>query len=268
MLRRDGVALSYELRGSGPLVVLVQGLGLSGRLWLGLPGGLVKDGFRVLVPDTRGSGLSDVSPPPYTMEMLAADVAALIRACGGQSALVVGISLGGMIAQHVALHYPELVGGMVLAATSCGVTYGRLSSPSALAQLIRAVLAPGRLGDLHTLLAHPASLAANPRLFERWDQMLSDPAARPARRAGLIGQLAAAAAHDTGARLSEIRCPVEVLTGDSDRIIPPVNSEILVARLPSARLTVVPKAGHAFPLEHPGVLPAAIRRLKPARLRT
>jgi pimeloyl-ACP methyl ester carboxylesterase len=79
---------------------------------------------------------------------------------------------------------------------------------------------------------------------------------------GFLGQLAAASFHSSGAALSRIACPTEVITGDSDEIIPPANSRVLAERIPGAVLTVVAEAGHVFPLEHPRELPRAIARVQ------
>ena len=122
---RRGVSLAYQRRGAGPPVLLLQGLGMSGAMWLSLPGGLVKSGHLVITPDNRGSGASDAPRLPYTMSTLAADAVAVLDDAGVQRALVAGISLGGMIALRLALDHPERVHGLVLAATTCGLPLGR-----------------------------------------------------------------------------------------------------------------------------------------------
>ena len=258
--RRDSVQLAYELRGGGPLAMLVQGLGLPGRLWLGLPGGLLRKGWSVLVPDNRGTGDSDAPLPPYRMRDLADDLAAVVEAAGRGPALVVGISLGGMIAQHLALRHPSRVAGMVLAATTCGPPIGRLIRFGFLPLLVKTRRGdPAALEAMRRMLVHESSLAAQPHIFETWDRELKQ---EPTGWRGMLGQIGAAAGHSTGFRLGRIRCPVEVIAGDDDRIVPVENSRILARRIPGAALTILPRCGHAFPLERPDALAAAVDRVR------
>lgn len=260
---RRGVRLAYDLRGRGPLVVLVQGLGLGGEMWMGLSGGLVKSGFAVVAPDGRGTGRSDAPMPPYRMATLAADLAGIIEDAGRGPAICVGISLGGMICQHLTLRYPHLVRGLVLAATTCGLPHGKLPSH----RFLRAVLAsftgePRAVRRVQRMLVHPRTLTRNPRIFEQWNRVICR---SPTHLRGWFGQLCAAALHSTGSRLLQIRCPTAVVTGDADEVIPPENSRIIAERIEGATLTVLPEAGHAFPLEHPAALPELIRRLATSR---
>jgi pimeloyl-ACP methyl ester carboxylesterase len=257
---RGRVRLAYERRGGGPLVVLVHGLGMPGRAWLGLIGGLVKSGNTVVAPDNRGSGRSDAPPPPYHMRQLAADTAAVIEHVDRGPALVVGISLGGMIAQHLALNHPRLVRGLVLGATTCGLPRGR---PPPLRALL--TMARGFFGDprsqqaLWRLMFHPQTLSRRPQLAGEMQRQLGD---IDFCWAGILGQFAAHATHSTCLRLGRLRCPTEVLVGEGDRIIPPRNARILASRIPGAELTVLPEAGHVFPLEQPRAIPRAIRRVQ------
>jgi pimeloyl-ACP methyl ester carboxylesterase len=259
--RSRRVQIAYEQTGTGPTVALVQGLGLPGRMWLGLPGGLARSGFRVLVPDNRGTGRSSVPFPPYRMSQLADDLEAVLSdACApGERALVVGISLGGMIAQHLALRHPGRVAGLVLAATSPGPPHGRPPPVGFLEELGRSLQGDREAqGGIRRRLFHARTIARVPDLFERWDREVLT---QPCTLRGFLGQLAAASLHSTGHRLHRVLCPVEVVTGDSDGIIPPENSEVLARLLPDARLTVLAEAGHAFPFDAPAALPRLVRRL-------
>jgi pimeloyl-ACP methyl ester carboxylesterase len=139
-------------------------------MWLGLPGGLLKTGFTVVTPDNRGTGSSDAPFPPYTMSELADDLAAVIEDLRLGPALVAGISLGGMMAQQMSIRHPELVAGLVLAATTCGLPHGQAPSVEALRMLVQAALSdsPIERAMIQRRLAHPKSLERDPELFAPW----------------------------------------------------------------------------------------------------
>jgi 3-oxoadipate enol-lactonase len=260
-LERDGVKLSFVKLGQGRPIVLVQGLGLPASLWMRLPFGLAKSGYCVIAPDNRGAGHSGATPPPYDMQTLAADLAAIIEHVGCGPTLCLGMSLGGMIVQQLALDAPQLVSGIVLAGTTCGAPVGLPPSSKILSLMWSALCGKIPMNRIYRFFVHPETLARRPDIFREWERVFeNDPAASPSED-GVTGQLAAAANHDVGARLGQIRCPAEVLTGAADRVIPPRNAEILREGLPDARLTIVERAGHVFPLEQPKHLPLAIHRL-------
>ncbi len=259
-LDREGTRLVYRLRGEAgrPVVVLIQGLGLSGAMWGALPETLATAGFHVLTPDNRGTGGSASSRMPFRMVTLADDVAAMLDHAGLDRGLVVGISMGGMVAQRLAIRHPDRVRGLVLAATSCGAPYARLAAPRVLLRLVQAcVVNPGET-NLDDLLFHPRTLREQPEVVDDWGQRV---AREQFSVPGMLGQLTAAATHAAGFSLASIRCPTEVVTGDTDRLVPTVNARILASRIADSRLTLVPEGGHAFPIEHPEVLPLLIKRL-------
>lgn len=258
-IQRDGVTLAYEQTGEGDLVVLVQGLGLPGSMWRGLTKHLVQQGLSVVTPDTRGTGRSAEPAPPYTMAALTADLAAVITQVDRGPALVVGLSLGGMIAQHLALRHPALVRGLVLASTSCGLPLGKLPNLRFLGVLAGCVAGKTRsMKRMHRILVHPRSLERNPDLMRFGEQQLR---AAPIKWKGVLGQLSAAAGHSTWFSLPSIRCPTAVLAGANDQVVPAANARILARRIPGATLTVIDEAGHIFPIEYPEVLPAALKEL-------
>ena len=261
---RKGVVLSYRVsgcgRGRGPVVVLVQGLAFPGEMWLSLPATLAEAGYTVVTPDNRGSGRSSKPWRPYRLRTMAEDLAAIIDEISpGAPVVVVGISLGGMIAQELAIRYPEHVKGLVLAATSCGLLSGAWPRLGDALTMVRASLgARGMDEALHRVLVHPDSRQQRPGLFDEWDRVL---AACGRSALGTTGQLLAILTHHSRGALKHIRCPTVVLAGDSDWLIPPGNAAILADRIPNAELQILPRAGHAFPLEVPDALPKAIQRV-------
>ncbi|MFU8803633.1 MAG: alpha/beta fold hydrolase [Bradymonadaceae bacterium] len=257
------VIIAYESRGAGTPIVLLMGLGLPGMVWHDLAERLVEEGFRVIIPDNRGTGHSDVPSPPYSMREMADDVALILDAEDVGKAIVCGVSFGGMLAQHVALNHPDRVCGLLLAATTCGVPTGRFPTLHAIYLLLKMVFASTTvtLDEAQRLFAHPESRERLPALFERW-RLILDELPTPPR--AIIGQLLAAAVHRTGRELHRIKVPAFVVTGDSDFLIRPENSEILARLLPRGTLCVIPKSGHIFIHEHPDSLLDCIKSLREA----
>ncbi len=260
-VERGDARLTYDVLGRGTPLVLVQGLGMPGLVWRGLAKNLAQDDFRVVLPDNRGTGRSSRTAPPYTTDLLAQDLACVLEdACDGP-AIVVGVSLGGMIAQRLALTRPELVSGLVLASTTCGLPVARPPAPSILASLVRLGLMRSRvsLEELGALLTHPDSHEIVGPLLEGWAEVFET---HPTPMSTYLAQLSAAAHHNTGFELGRIHVPVESIAGERDLLIPTINAKIIADRIPNARLTLVPRAGHHFFDEHPGSLEAAISRVR------
>ena len=258
LIYRNGIRIAYSVEGEGPLVLLVQGLGMSSRAWLLASQRLIDRGFRVAAVDNRGTGLSEVSLPPYSMREMAADAARVIEHLGGP-AIVAGISLGGMISQHLAINHPEHVAGLVLCATTVGNPFGKLPTHKVLRTVMR-----GLLGHRKSMLAtrkflvYPPNLDRDPDLFREFDKVV---VAEGVRWQAVLGQISAAGAHNTYFSAKRIRGPVEILTGDSDVLVPTKNAFILARRIEGSEVTVLPEAGHAFPLEYPDAVPDAVERV-------
>src|SRR5262245_10071020 len=136
-----GARIHYTLHGPkhGIPVVLIQGIGLSSRFWFDIPALLAEEPERprrVVAIDNRGTGRSDKPRSPWTMSTMADDIAAVLDDAGIDAAYVVGISMGGMVAQQVALRHPKRVLGLVLIATTSGFLMGALPEAKALARLV------------------------------------------------------------------------------------------------------------------------------------
>jgi 3-oxoadipate enol-lactonase len=247
-----GRALHYARRGSGEPVLLIMGVAATVAYW-GEPflEALSADGFDVIAYDQRGIGGSARDREPFGVPELAGDAAGLLGALGVDSAHVVGFSLGGMVAQELALAHPTAVRRLVLVGTAPGGSGDDALDPGTLARLNEAIVSGDPARALRAGLeanVSPAS-AARTEVLQRWEQLVSQ---QKIPLPTVNAQLEAAARHDAADRLGEVAAPALVLHGAEDRMIRPLHAERLARSLPNARLEVMPDAGHLLPWEHPG----------------
>jgi pimeloyl-ACP methyl ester carboxylesterase len=237
---------------SSPALLLVMGMGVSSRGWGALPEKLAQH-FFVITFDNRGTGHSSTRPGFLKMREMAEDAVAVLDAVGvpsrqngGGGANVFGISMGGMIAQELALRHPERVRALALGATHASYLVSRKPSLSAAVDFVRVVArgAGNRPGVIGRLLTTPAFVAANPDVVGSW--FLRSDHARPL---AALSQLCAVMGHHTSPRLKQITCPTLVLSGDQDRLVPVQNAYVLAGLIPNAKLVILQGAGHVFPLE-------------------
>jgi 3-oxoadipate enol-lactonase len=246
-----GTRLYWESAGTGSPVLLIHGLGLSGGAWWRTVEAL-SPALRVITFDHRGIGLSKSATPAFTTEAMADDAAAVLDALGLDDAHVYGFSLGGMVAQQLALRHPGRARSLVLGATQPG---GR-----------RAVHADGevlgffrsRAGMGHEDAAwesvqynYGARCRAEhgERIAEDIEWRLGQPFNAHAYRAHIF----AAALHNCYGRLDRIAVPTLVVHGAEDRVIPVDNAHLMAERLSSCRLAVLEATGHLYPTEVPEV---------------
>ncbi|MGE5285457.1 MAG: alpha/beta fold hydrolase [Actinomycetota bacterium] len=248
-----GFRMYYEEHGSGFPLLLINGLGSDHLEWLHqLPAFEAR--FRGIVFDNRGTGMTDVPPGPYTTAGMADDAASLLRALGIARAHVLGVSLGGMIAQEVALRHPDLVEGLVLGCTGPGGEHSVRPSAEAMAAF---ALAKGEdpeaeLRRMLPFLYTDACIRERPEEIEGFVRRRLD---HPTPPEGYLAQLSAAVTHDAGPRLGKIRAKTLVITGDADRLVNWENSLRLAGRIPGATLVVLPGAPHRLFAEVPARLP-------------
>jgi 3-oxoadipate enol-lactonase len=247
----SGCRIYYEVLGErcAPPLVMIRGLSRSSRYWGPLLHEL-QPHFRLLLLDNRGVGHSEVPWPPYTTRQMACDVAAVMEHAGLDHAHVFGMSLGGMIAQQLAIAHPHRVDRLVLGCTTPGGPLAHRPRLFARLALLRASLGARhrQVERMLALMVSEESARARPELGTWWSELL---ASEPPPLCGVIGQLFAALRHDASAELVRIRAPTLVLTGDDDLVIPPHNSQLLAERLPKAELLVLPGARHDFPTDRP-----------------
>ncbi len=274
-IEANGIALEYEVHGpadAAPLL-LVMGLGAQLTLWpIELVDALVERGFRVIRYDNRDIGLShkmeDARAPgmvrhvlarrfgfnprvPYTLADMAADGVGLLDALGIDKAHVVGASMGGMIAQHIAFSHP----GKVISLTSIMSTTGNPKLPAAkreaLAVLTRrpASMVEAVLVEHGMLVGRTIGSPGYPADEARLRASTTANVRRSIYPAGLPRQLAAIIADgDRRARLAAVRAPTLVIHGEGDPLVPVEGGRDTAAHIPGARLKTIPGMGHDLPL--------------------
>jgi pimeloyl-ACP methyl ester carboxylesterase len=239
--------------GDAPPALLVMGLGANGRLWAPAVRRMLASGYEVIVVDNRGCGRSSTPWRPFTTRTMARDAVAVLDELGVKRAHVGAASLGGMVAQEIALEFPERVSTLVLGSTTGGVRRLGLARPQGLLHLFEAtlrLLRPAsdperRVSDFLCTIASEDFAAQCRPGDEAWDTvaaMLEDPVSQR----GLALQLLACMRHSTWSRLPRLSMPVQVHHGSEDPLIPPAAGRELAQRIPGARFEIHAGAGHAL----------------------
>jgi 3-oxoadipate enol-lactonase len=246
-----GTDLYYERRGAGEPLLLIQGLGGNSLHWgEDFLGGL-EDGFELVLYDHRGAGRSGPLAGEHTIADLATDAIALLDALEIDSAHVVGISMGGMVAQELALQAPERVRTLTLGCTFPGGPEATMTDMTVVGMLAEAVLS----GDQERTLrvGYEVMIAAEYGEQEGAYELYSELAGQyPAPIPVLMAQLSAIMGHDTAQRLPEIEAPTLVIHGTEDRLMDVTNGELIARLVPGARLELLEGSGHMFFWEQPG----------------
>ncbi len=247
---RGAPRIAYETHGaSGPPVLLIMGLGMRGALWRPQIEVLSED-HRLATYDHRGVGASDPPSGPFRMKDMAFDALRVAEALGWQQFHVVGISMGGMVAQEVALAAPERVLSLSLVATHPGGAGGLVPTSGGLRDFASAMLGPrrGRVAALERLLYPAAFLETVDRAALA--RRIGDQVGEPAPRRVVLLQLAAIAAFDTRARLADIAAPTLVVQPGLDALVRPSHATVLARGIRGARLHAFPDAGHGVAFQH------------------
>ncbi len=253
--RVNGLTLYYEVRGEGPPLLLISGLGTNSLTWLSVRGVLSRH-FRVITFDNRGAGRSDTSKTPYTIADMAADARGLLDNLGIGRAHVLGHSMGGYIAQELAIGYPEVVDRLILADTApvssdrnnvffndfLGWWKKGMDLEDRLRQWSFWLLTPERFNEAGFIENYIKAAAGDPY---------------PQSPAGFRGQIEAIASFDARGRLGEIGAETLILEGKEDILIRPREAETL-KRIPGSSLRSIPGAAHLLYVEQPAAFSRAV----------
>ncbi len=244
------ISIYYEEHGRGEPLAFIMGYSGSSEWWFRqVP--FFSPKYRVIVFDNRGTGQTDKPDVPYSMEMMADDLVGLLDAVGVDAAHIFGVSMGGMIAQHFALSYPERVISLILGCTTCGGKHGVMPDPKAISTLFDV----GRLDEMTLeergreippFIFSQDFINKNATVIEEFGRKMME---HPTPAHGYVRQGQAIMGHDTYDRLPEIAAPTLVIAGDADKLVPVENSRILASRIRNAELVILKHAGHGFNVE-------------------
>jgi 3-oxoadipate enol-lactonase len=236
--------LYYERHGAGDPLLLITGWTISSAVFEPVLD-LYAEHFEVILYDHRGSARSQGSSP-VTMGALAADASRLLTALRIPRALAYGLSMGGMVAQELALNHPARVRGLVLGGTTPGGPFAPKLGPKELFSIARGGLA--ERGIRAPLLFSSAFRREHP---ERVRELVRHFKLHRSSAATIAAQTLASARFATGHRLGRLRAPTLVMHGERDDLVPLAAGRVLAAQIPDAELAVVPGTGHAYALEAP-----------------
>jgi pimeloyl-ACP methyl ester carboxylesterase len=256
--KANGIEIAYEIHGEEnnhyePLV-LIAGLGYGQWFWHAVVPELARR-FKVITFDNRGAGESSKPSGPYTVPMMAADSIELLRILDVGACTLLGHSLGGFIAQEIAVTRPDLISRLILASTGFGGPY---MAPIP-AETIRVMT--NRHGSIREIVMRGIEVAAakgfaarNPEMVER---LMSYRMSDPVPMAAYAAQFAAGAGmgllspHDVNKRMKSLMMPTLILSGDDDRVVPSANANLMASKIAGSRVEIIADTGHFFPLEKP-----------------
>lgn len=244
------INIYYESHGDGEPLLLIMGLGLDLTGWELFQIPEFSKRYRVIAFDNRGVGRTDAPDVPYSIEMMADDTAGLLDALVIEKAHVLGVSMGGMIAQEFVLKHPQRAKGLILATTAAKVP----AWSNHVIDTGRRMLEEGVSQE--TFIRQLLPWLFTDRFFESPEQvqmvvdtMLANPNPQPAYAYAL--QVAACKEHDTRERIGQVKAPTLVLVGKEDILLPVKLSEELAAGIPNAQLVILEGGGHGFSFEIP-----------------
>jgi pimeloyl-ACP methyl ester carboxylesterase len=254
-IKVNGITLNYQEAGTAETtLVCLHGISSNSRSWQGQLSGL-SDYYRLIAWDMRGYGHSDDPPTEYGFETVAADLNALLDSLELKQAIITGLSLGGVVAQEFYRHYPTRVKALILADTNTGGGARPEHERNArLEARLKAVesMTPAQMAKDRA----PAMLSENPNphTLQAVEEMISEIHPFGYRCAAI-----ALSAADTRDVLTTVKVPTLVIWGESDKIVPIEETQVLAENISGAKFVTLPNAGHVSNMEQPALFNQAVR---------
>lgn len=238
----DGTRIAYETRGEGEPLVLVHGLAYDRAGWGPLPD-LLAERFRVVLPDNRGVGESDAPPGPYTVAQMAGDVLAVLDDAGIEQTDLFGVSLGGYIAQELALTSSGRLRRLILCSTAVGGP-SAVPMPERTQQVFATYPTMEREAGLRMFVENSLGERGVRELPELVDEIFRYRLGHAPTVDAWTAQAAAGATYVNDDRVDRIAVPTLVVAGGADVVVDPANAELLGSKIAGARVELVPDRGH------------------------
>jgi len=247
----NGININYRVEGQGEPLIMIMGFTADRTAWM-FQTRIFKKHYRVITFDNRGVGKSDKPIGPYSTKMMADDTIGLMDHLGIEKTHILGVSMGGMIAQELAINYPARVLKLVL-----GCTFAQRDESGGISPEFPKALGvdegysndDARSIPIRRSVGTLFYLALNKRLYRIIFVPLMKIQIRLTGTTGLLGQLEAVLGHNTADRLRLINAPTLVITGTKDRVIKPSSSEVIANLIPNAKLIKVDDGSHGFNIE-------------------
>lgn len=239
------INIYYEIHGEGSPLIMIMGLSANIDWWHPYLIEQFPKHFKTVIFDNRGAGRTDKPAIDYSIKMFAGDTVVLMDALGIKKAHILGVSMGGIIGQEIALSYPERVDKLVLVSTTCG---GPNSVPPP-PETLQIMLSRGEMTDEERMrqtvnLLYPEEYRKNnPEIVE---EVVGRLMISPIPLDAYMRQLQATSQFDSYDRLPNIKAPTIVLTGKKDILLPWGNSKILAKKIPGAKLVTFRESGHGM----------------------
>jgi 3-oxoadipate enol-lactonase len=244
----SGTRLYWEEEGSGKPILMIMGLSFTLDMWFRVRPAL-SERYRLILFDNRGVGRSGTPRGPYTIRQMAEDAVAVMEAAGVSSAYVMGASMGGMIAQELALRHPERVEALLLGCTSGGALGSKLPEFGRLPSVIGSAKSREDREWLFSPMLYSDSTSKE-RIAEDIEVRLR----HPQQPAGLLSQFAAVLTWSSYRRLAGIQVPTLVMHGDEDRLVPLENGLRVARRIRGSQFVKVRGAGHVLSTDQPKIV--------------
>lgn len=249
-IKINDIEMYYEIHGEGKPLVLIEGLGYSSWMWYKQVEELSKK-FKVIIFDNRGVGETDKPDMEYSIELFADDLADLLSKLEIKKAHVLGVSMGGFIAQEFALKYPCMIDKLILCSTSFG---GPNSIPIPEDTLNIMLKGGGKYESIQEIKdAIGTALDKDKMKAEVLTKIMEEKMNNPQPKYAYQRQLMAGASFNCEERVDKIKSETLILAGKGDRVVPHENARLLKQKIPCSKVEIIDDAGHVFFMEQPQI---------------